>query len=249
MATNRTQVLSYGGGVQTVAMIAAIAAGQLEKPDLIVIADTDREKSSTWDYMEEIVQSELKRIGLQVEIASHDLATVDLYAKNDDLLLPAYTETGKMPTFCSNEWKQRVIYRWLRGRGVTAADIWIGFSTDEAGRAQQVSTKWIQRRFPLLELGMNRADCRILIESLGWPLPMKSACFMCPNMTDSEWVEMKNAYPNDFDKAVEIDDEIWTWDGVRLHSSFVSLRDVEFHPERTRTPQGNMQCSFGYCFL
>ena len=35
-------------------------------------------------------------LGLTVEIAPHSLATVDIYAKNDDLLLPAFTESGKL---------------------------------------------------------------------------------------------------------------------------------------------------------
>lgn len=46
----RTQVLSYGGGVQTVAMVALVLQGRLPRPDMIVIADTSREKQSTWDY-------------------------------------------------------------------------------------------------------------------------------------------------------------------------------------------------------
>ena len=99
----RSQILSYGGGWQTVAMIVLVLRGILPRPDHIVIADTSREKSSTWDYLEDMVQPALERAGLRVAIASHDLATVDLYSGNGDLLIPVYTETGKLPTFCSSD--------------------------------------------------------------------------------------------------------------------------------------------------
>ena len=93
--------LSYGGGKQTVALITLILEGKLPKPDLIVMADTGYEVSTTFEYMDKYVQPALKEIGLKVEIAEHSLATVDLY-RNNDLLLPVFTRMngriGKLPT-------------------------------------------------------------------------------------------------------------------------------------------------------
>jgi hypothetical protein len=86
-------VLSYGGGRQTVAMCVLIEQGRLPRPDRIVIADTGREKSSTWEYLSEVVQPRMQHVGLTVEIAPRSLAYVDLYAHNGDLLLPVYTAT------------------------------------------------------------------------------------------------------------------------------------------------------------
>src|SRR5215207_8375625 len=151
----RTQILSYGGGVQTIAMIALIRQGRLPRPDMIVFANTGREKQSTWDYLDEIVQPALERAGMTVEIAPHSLATVDLNGHNGDLLIPVYTATGKLPTFCSTEWKQRVIMRYLRSRDVEQADVWIGFSMDESNRVEHArgDTGWYQRTFPLYERG------------------------------------------------------------------------------------------------
>ena len=39
-------ILNYGGGRQTVAMLVAIKRELIERPDRIVIADTGREKTS-----------------------------------------------------------------------------------------------------------------------------------------------------------------------------------------------------------
>src|ERR1043165_6024182 len=131
MEQDEQDVFSYGGGRQTVAMCILIARGILPRPDVIVAADTGREAPSTWEYLDRYVQPMLAEHGMRVEIAPHSLSKVDLYAHNGDLLVPAFTATGKLPTFCSTEWKARVVRRWLREREVTRARVWIGFALDE----------------------------------------------------------------------------------------------------------------------
>jgi len=244
----RTQILSYGGGIQTVAMIVLILKGRLPKPDMLVIADTSREKSSTWDYLAEVVQPALERQGMAVEIAGHELATVDLHSGNGDLLIPVFTETGKLPTFCSTEWKQRVVQRYLRSRGVEQADVWIGFSLDEERRWERArhDTGWYQRTFPLYDLGLTRADCAVIIQDYGWPLPASSACWLCPNMDDAEWHEMKRDYPEDFQKAIDAEAEIQQWDGaVWLTKHRKPLAEVTFDPNGYSKKESRMQCTMG----
>jgi hypothetical protein len=247
----RVQVLSYGGGVQTVALIALVLKGKLARPDIIVMADTSREKQSTFDYLDEIVQPALERQGMRVEIAPHSLATVDLYAHNGDLLLPVYTATGKLPTFCSTEWKQRVVQRYLRGRAVDQCDAWIGFSLDEKGRVDRATgdTGWYVRTFPLYNMGLTRADCLVIAQDMGWPPPPSSACRMCPNMDDHEWAIMQRDYPGDFAKAVELEAEIREWDDeIYLHSSRQPLAQVVFNSDKYSRKEGRHQCSM-FCMI
>ena len=45
------QILSYGGGVQSVAMIVLCLQEKLPLPDKIIFADTSREKTSTFEYL------------------------------------------------------------------------------------------------------------------------------------------------------------------------------------------------------
>ena len=116
--THMSTILSYGGGRQTVAICVLIARGLWPKPDRIVIADTGRENPMTWAYLSAHVRPLLALLGLTVEIAPHSLSMVDMYAHNGDLLLPVFTQTGKLPTFCSNEWKSRVVTRYLSGEGI-----------------------------------------------------------------------------------------------------------------------------------
>lgn len=64
--SDRTELWSYGGGTQSAAIAALIVAGRLPRPDAVVIADTERERSTTWRYLEEVVAPTLRRIDLDV---------------------------------------------------------------------------------------------------------------------------------------------------------------------------------------
>ena len=244
---------SYGGGWQSAGIAAMIVKELLPLPDLIVFSDTGREVQSTFEYLGSVVQPALQKLGRQVEvICKDDFATVDLW-RNDDLLLPMFTGLGrgKLPTFCSNEWKQRPIKRWLRNQDVQQCDVWIGFSIDEKSRRDRAANDngWYQRTFPLYDLHLTRADCMTIIKDFGWPEPPSSACWMCPNMNDSEWHEMKRDYPADFKKAITLEMETQEWDGdLYLHRSLQPLAEVEFDPNGHSRKESRYQCSFG-CML
>jgi hypothetical protein len=144
--TNNMQLAwSYGGGVQSVAIAVLVKEGALPKPDLAVIADTGREVGSTWDYLRDVTTPYLEPIGVKIEIAPHSLAgKADLYANDGLTLMPAWTERGRLPTFCSGAWKRDVVERWLRLKGVKACQIWIGFSLDEMNRCGKAHREWCQ---------------------------------------------------------------------------------------------------------
>lgn len=74
--TERTNIWSFGGGVQSQGMLALMLKGRLPLPKHVVMADTGRERSLVWDYIEEVSRSALKTLGLELEIISHeDFAT------------------------------------------------------------------------------------------------------------------------------------------------------------------------------
>lgn len=247
-----TQVLSYGGGRQTAAMCILIEQGRLPRPDRIVIADTGREKSSTWDYLSEVIQPRMQAIGLSVEIAPRSLAYVDLYAHNGDLLLPVYTPTGKLPAFCSTEWKARVVERYLRNQGVKDYTTWIGFAYDERQRIKVRDG----RAFPLVDAMLTKSDCRQIITDSGLPMPPPSSCWMCPNMANSEWRYVRDNYPADFEQACQLDEAIREEDiaqghkGVWLHHSRKPLRTAPIDDDDGRDGKiEGRQCGLGLCFV
>jgi hypothetical protein len=228
-------VWSYGGGVQTVAILALILQGRLPKPELAIFADTGRERSSTWRYLRDHALPIMQQLGIRFEVASHELSTVDLYAHNGDLLMPAFINAGKLPTFCSDKWKKMVVRRRLRelGYGPDKPVIqWLGMSLDEIERMKDSDVQWIENAWPLVfDVPLRRIECETIIERAGLPIPSKSACWMCPHMNDVEWAEIKLHDPADFAKAIELDAEIRAADtrgGVYLHKSLLPIGEVEF---------------------
>ncbi len=231
MGEERTQLWSSGGGVQSAAIAALICMGEL-RPDLAVIIDTERELSTTWEYMDEVIAPALSEVGVTLHrVAKSDHATVDLM-RNQHVLIPAFTTegegVGKLPTWCSNEWKRDVVRRWARGQGVEKADLWMGFSTDEIRRCSQPVGKW-QHRYPLIDRRLNRGDCIALVEKMGWPEPPRSSCWMCPNKTAGEWEWQKEKAPVDFAKAVQFEKDLQLIDAdMWLTKAAQPLETVDF---------------------
>ena len=243
-------VQSYGGGIQSVCICVLVRECVLPRPDIIVCADTSREKQSTWDYMHDVTQPYLDQIGLKIEVASHDLALKDLYAPDGTTLMPAFTETGRLGPFCSGEWKRDVVYRYLRNRGVTECEMWIGYSIDELRRVPDNDRRgWCKLDFPLINKMINRAMCRGIIKAAGLPLPLKSRCWSCPHQSDDEWLEVK-ANPVEWAKGVALDNEIRVNDprgeGLYLWSGRKPLEMADFGGDRLTAPV--RACEGGHCW-
>lgn len=145
---------------------------------------------------------------------------------------------------CTNEYKLALVRRKTREllgakaptyRSVPrgrVAETWIGFSADEIGRvSSQNSVLYIHKRYPLLELGMDRKACERWLRSRGWGSVQKSACIGCPFHGNRQWREMRDHRPDEFADAVAFDEAIRNGganplpDGVKafLHSSRVPL--------------------------
>ena len=132
----RTQVWASGGGVQSAAIAALIVQGKL-RPDLCVIVDTEREQSTTWDYMDTVISPALQAVGVTLHrVPKSRFESRDLYGGKDGdrLLVPAFTtqsgDVGKLSNFCSSYWKREVIKRWVNNQAVKAVDLWLGISVD-----------------------------------------------------------------------------------------------------------------------
>lgn len=227
------KVWNYGGGTQTAAIAVCIVKGVLPVPDIAVFADTSRENTSTWEYLNDVMQPYLSQVGVTVEIAWRRLSTVDLYAKSGQNLLPMYTQTGKLRTFCSGEWKRSVVERYLRQeRGVKECEQWFGFSFDERSRCFDSRVQWSKPRFPLVDLKITRDDCEAIIKAAGLPLPQKSSCWMCPHKRAEQWQYIRDNYPADFLKACELERQLHADDeqgGVWLtkHRKFLDEVNID----------------------
>jgi hypothetical protein len=203
------QVWSCGGGTQSGAIAVLIAQGRLPRPDIAFMTNTGRERSSTWPFVEGFIRPQLARVGVELQIIqAADFASLDIFS-GDTILLPGYTtlngQIGKLSPFCSGKWKRDVAERWLRSIGVEQCRNWIGISRDEPQRIRAQHRPWLFLWYPLVfEVPMTRPACVNLIRGEGWTGPIPhSACYMCPNHGDPEWIDMKQNQPEDFRAACE----------------------------------------------
>ena len=252
-ASGETMIVwSYGGGTQSAAIAVMILKGELPKPDIVCMADTSREVSETWDYLRNVVQPSLDKIGLEVNVIPHSYSYWDITGGNGDILLPVFTRkhgtVGKMPTYCSNEWKRLPVRRWLRENGVKQCDLWIGISTDEMERMKINELKWQNYVYPLIEIKpTSRHQCVSVVESYGWPTPPKSRCYMCPNMSPFSFKQLRDNYPEDFNNSVYLERAIQKIDPlIFFHPLAIPLEEA--------VKQSDMQsdmfdgCDSGFCW-
>ena len=248
-------VWSSGGGTQSNAIAALIIQGKLAKPDIAIIVDTEQEMSSTWEYYDNYTRPALAKIGVDlVRIPKSKYATVDLFSKNGEtFLMPVFTyfsgSIAKLPTNCSNEWKERVVQRYARERFPDEKEfqVWLGMTIDEPKRFKQKIGKWTND-YPLARLRMTRKHCIDLVMKMGWPRPPKSTCITCPNKSHDDWISQKRDFPEDFESACQFDE--WMRrevdDTFYLHRSCKPLRDIT--PDDDKGDLSTTRCDSGYCF-
>ncbi len=244
------EAFSYGGGIQSVCLCVLVKKGAIRCPDLTMIADTGRERRTTWDYLENVIRPYMKGTGMEVEVIPHEMSRVDLYAKTGELLIPAYdAHEGRLATYCSGEWKRDVVERFLRSMGVKTCNCWIGYSVDELWRVKKDHRYWCRYTHPLIDRMINRRMCQTIIEEAGLPMPKKSRCWGCPHQSDDEWEEVRND-PEDWKKAVELDEEIRASDerdGLFLYSGRVPLELANFTAKKGLVAPGR-PCETGHCW-
>jgi hypothetical protein len=246
--SERPIIWSFGGGTQSVAIAVLVAQGRLPTPERIVMADTGREATETWDYL----NAHVRPLGFNVEIVGQEYATVGLFAKGGNVLLPMYTPNGgRFPSYCSKEWKQRPIRRWLREQGygpMNSITLWLGISVDEVHRAKPSGVGWINNDWPLLNLTLRRDECRSLVAEFGMPQPPRSSCWMCPHRGNEQWKRLRDDYPEDWERAIALERSVQQQKdpNVFLHTSRVALGE-------TKLGDGQEElfpdCDGGYCFV
>jgi hypothetical protein len=261
-----TEIFSSGGGTQSAAITALIVQGRLPKPEFVVIVDTERERGTTWEYLDAVIRPALKSVGLEVHrIRNKEWASIPVHGKDwmshnmNTLLLPAFTNlgdgTGKLSGFCSKRWKVETKKRYVRevlGIPVKEQRNWIGFSMDEARRAlrMMVSEEYEAGliRFPLIhDVPLKRRAAIRLVEEMGWPTPPRSACWMCPNQGDGEWDDLKRNHPEEFKKACALEKEVQKVDdSAWFHVSCKPLDEVDFSAPEDLLNQSH--CTSGGCF-
>ena len=244
-------VISLGAGVQSSTMALMAAKGEITPmPVGAIFSDTGGEPQSVYDFLEWLEK--------ELPFPVHKVMEKEGLTKNIERSItmgtriaqpPFFTETvgdkpkGQLRRVCTSDFKIKPIERKMRelvglkkgqrAGSETRAVSWIGISLDEIQRMRDSHLKWVEHRWPLVDLRMKRHDCLRWMEKNGYPKPPRSACTYCPFHSDDEWRRMKNDDPQSWTEAVKMDKIIRH--GVKgakeklfLHATLVPLDEVDF---------------------
>lgn len=259
------KIISFGGGVQTVALALMCIDGKIEMPDCAVFADPKWELPQTYTYLDWFIPY-CKERGLLIKTVSSGNIREDALDSNRRwTTMPLFTldENGKKGMLrrqCTNDYKIQPVYKEVRNllglkpyqRAKEPAEIWLGISMDEVVRMKPSRVKFAVNRFPLIENNLSRNDCVEYIKNSGFELPPKSACIGCPFHSDDFWRTLKVSYPDQFADAVAFDEKIRfnTRKGLKnpvfLHKSCKPLSEIDFMEDQMDL--FGEECE-GYCGL
>lgn len=264
-------VISLGAGVQSSVMALMAAKGQIEPmPDAAIFADTLSEPAHIYEWLDWL-QTQLPFPIYRVSIGSlrDDLiasSKTGVRVANPPLFLKTPTSDGMLFRQCTSDYKIAPIHKKLRemiglkprqrAPKEVVVEQWLGISQDEIQRMKMSRDKWVENRWPLIEMRMSRIHCLQWMENNGYnELPKKSACTFCPYHDNQTWAKMRDEDPVSWADAVEVDHAIRnginsTTPGNQmfLHRSRVPLDQVDLSdPAEDQLGFSFMDECDGYC--
>lgn len=260
--------ISLGAGVQSSTMALMAAVGELPMPDAAVFADTQAEPAAVYAWLEWLKTQLPYPVHVVTKGSLGDNAVVVHRSKSGKLrtehAVPAYTldakSRGTLMRHCTQTHKIQPIMRkyrelvGVRRKLPGQAEQWLGITTDEAQRMKPSREAWLANRWPLVELGMSRADCITWMRQHGYPKPPRSACVFCPYRSNEDWMSLKRDSPAEFAAAVKFERnfqaalaQLPTFSGEAfLHPKRQSLDTVDFGTEKPTADQFGNECE-GMC--
>lgn len=214
------RVISYGGGVQSTALLVLAATGRIDPVDAALFANVgdDSEHPATLDYVRHVATPWAAERGIEVVELSRVMRDgtgrtlmEDLTRDSRTINIPVRMANGAPGNRnCTVTYKLKVISRWLKANGASTdapATVCIGISTDEIQRVNdRPASAWERKAFPLIDLGLDRSACQALIADAGLPVPPKSSCYFCPFHRPHTWAEMRRDEPDLFEKSAALED-------------------------------------------
>lgn len=185
--------ISYGGGVQSTALMVLAARGAIPfRTFLFCNVGDDSEAPETLEYVREVATPYAAHYGLNLQTLQRhkrDGTAETLWGRlmredSRSLPIPVRMSNGAPGTrSCTADFKIRVVSRWLKQHGATEdhpATVGIGISLDEIQRANtRTKDAWERVVYPLVGIGIDtglklrRDDCSQVMRSE--PLPFDVA--------------------------------------------------------------------------
>lgn len=215
--------LSYGGGVNSTALVVMLCNGEFPEyePWRCVFADTGNEKDATYEYIANIFGPYLEQHGHHLETVRPKESVLERWER--------LSVTGsRLLRSCTAQAKIAPIQKHIDANG--AGIQLIGIDAGEIGRAR--AREGVV--YPLVDRWIAREGCVEIIKNAGLPVPVKSGCWHCPFMRVGEILELAIKYPCRFERIAALEkraSEVHGGSRYQWHE-----RSCDYWRERAATP-------------
>jgi hypothetical protein len=212
------RILSFGGGVDSSAILTYHLLERDLGIDHVIFADTGAESSDTYRNVERF----------QALCADADLPFT-IVRKDGETITEWVTRLGIVPVMpggahvCSKKFKGDVIHKYINatypGQQITYL---IGIELNEQHRTARFTkpaTDTSEYEYPLVELGMDRAACQDLLTRHGFQVA-KSSCVFCPFMSAEEIAD-KRSDPQAWD-LIKLVEQRFSEESHRKHQAWIN---------------------------
>jgi len=234
-------VISYGGGIQSTALVVLSVSEGWDVDEIVHVDLLDAESPATREYVRYF------REWLQREYG-RDITVIERNMYRDMLDNPGFTPVpwhGRREKFmlkrqCTRQYKVQPLTRYLYDWYPDCIRLMLGISVDEYHRMRDSSASRIEHVYPLVDRRLTRWQCRDIIERVGLVVPSKSSCWFCPYRSVRSQLALVQHYPRLREMAQVLEDRINAERRVRGKDEIVVLRvDVMAEQEDF--------CEAGFC--
>ena len=203
-------VISYGGGVQSTALVVLSLSEQWRVDEIVHVDLMDAESPATREYVARF------REWLQRE-HGRDITVIERNMYRDMLDNPGFTPvpwriadgSAMLSRQCTRQYKVQPLQRYLYDRYPgERIGLVLGISVDEYHRMRDSSAARIEHVYPLVDRRLTRWQCRDIIERAGLSVPYKSSCWFCPYRTPGSQLVLLQHYPQLREMADALEDRI-----------------------------------------
>lgn len=214
------RAMSFGGGVQSTAMLVLAARKEIDFPvALFANVGDDSENPDTLTYVAAHSRPYAEAHGVEfvelrkVRRGGNEETILQWLDRTERTIgIPMRMANGAPGNrTCTQQFKISVIRAELKRRGASAtspATVGLGISVDEWQRMRDSGHAAYINTYPLIDLGLTRESCVEIIKGAGLPVPPKSSCFFCPFTKLDDWRKMRRDHPDRFASVEALEERL-----------------------------------------
>lgn len=250
MGNKIKQIMSYGGGVNSMALLCLAKEGKV-KIDEAIFCDPGAELPETYEYNKKYAEPLCKELGIKFHVIPglrQGLNLLEYCYKYRIFPMRKYRScTQHHKVFPLLEWEDKQFEK-------ESYNVLIGIDYGEKKRVKRKKPKHHEDRvlkYPLIDLEIDRKGCKRIIAKHGYPVPVKSGCYICPFKGIKEFRWLLEVHPDLFKIAEELEEianlRYEKNKRANIINEKVSLKDIRLKGDDCTiqgTLEGEMACVF-----